>query len=142
MAKVTELERGSELGSKLRPSDSNPERLRQEIGRLAPSGVLLCTGPSSDKELSGEEEPGTKKIGTDVVDRKWRQLGFSQSPDADSTRNPVEGQAGQECGFQKPPATVLGSAQGAGQPESPALQGLTNQAGEPWQSSHQGAMRS
>lgn len=62
MAKVTELGRDSKFGSKLCSSDSNPERPRPEIGRMAPPGLPLCAGASSDKELSGEEGPGTKKI--------------------------------------------------------------------------------
>lgn len=80
MVKVTKLGRGSELGSKLRPSDSNPEWPRQEIGRTAPPDLLLCPGLSSDKELSGEEEPGTRKICKGVENRKWRRLGFSLPP--------------------------------------------------------------
>lgn len=107
MAKVTELERASGLGSELRPSDSNPERLRQEIGRTVPPGALLCTGLSPDKEVSGEEEPGTKKICADVENRKWRQLGFSQPPEAGSTGNPAEGQAGQERGPREPPSRCV-----------------------------------
>lgn len=77
MTSVPKLGRGSVLSSKLRPSDLNPRWPRQEIGRTAPPGLLLCAGPSSDKELSGEEELGTRKICTDVENRKWPRLGFS-----------------------------------------------------------------
>lgn len=111
MVKVTKLGRGSELGSKLRPSDSNPEWLRQEIGRTAPPDLLLCPGLSSDKELSGEEEPGTRKICKGVENRKWRApAGIFPAPGSGSTRNPAERQAGPgSLAFRRHPATVPGS---------------------------------
>lgn len=62
MAKVTELGRDSELGSGFSTSDSNPEQPRPEVGRMAPPGLPLGAGASSDKERSREEGPGTKKI--------------------------------------------------------------------------------
>ena len=67
MVKVTKLGRGSELGSKLRPSDSNPEWLRQEIGRTAPPDLLLCPGLSSDKG-----SPERKNLGQGRSARVWR----------------------------------------------------------------------
>ncbi|XP_047591823.1 uncharacterized protein LOC125103890 [Lutra lutra] len=131
VAKVTELERASGLGSELRPSDSNPERLRQEIGRTVPPGALLCTGLSPDKEVSGEEEPGTKKICADVENRKWRQLGFSQPPEASSTGNPAEGQAGRERGPREPPSRCVRLCARCWAAAVPTLQDLTIQAGGP-----------
>lgn len=131
VVKVTELERGSELGSKLRPSDSNPEKPRQEIGRTAPAGLLLCTGLSSDKELSGEEEPGTKRICRDVENRKWRQLGFSQPADEGSSRNPAEGQMDQEHGFQELPSHWVRLWAGRWATKVSTLRDLIFQAGAP-----------
>lgn len=101
------------------------ERLRQEIGRTVPPGTLLCTGLSPDKEVSGEEGPRTKKICADVENRKWRQLGFSQPPEAGSTGNPAEGQAGQERGPREPPSHcvwALCTVPGSRSPHSPGSQ--------------------
>ena len=114
MVKVTKLGRGSELGSKLRRSDSNLEWLRQEIGRTAPPDLLLCLGLSSDKELSREEEPGTRKICKGVENRKSLLLGFSLPP--------AQGAPGtQQRGRRGRGAWLLGDTQ----PLCQALNGLS-----------------
>ena len=114
MVKVTKLGRGSELGSKLRRSDSNLEWLRQEIGRTAPPDLLLCPGLSSDKELSREEEPGTRKICKGVENRKSLLLGFSLPP--------AQGAPGtQQRGRRGRGAWLLGDTQ----PLCQALNGLS-----------------
>lgn len=70
MAKFTELGRGSGLGFKHWPSDSDPEWLRQEMGWVG----------AADKELSGEEEARAKKTCTDVGSLEQARLGFSLDP--------------------------------------------------------------
>lgn len=121
MGKVTQLRRGSELGSKLRPSDSNSEWLEQEIGRTAAPGLLLCTGPSSDKELSREEEPRTKKMSrmcrtgnsmTGVFPTLWCRQHQKPSRRAGGTREP---------GFQEPPSHCARLCAGQPKPLFPRI---------------------
>lgn len=139
-AEVTQLGRGSELGSKLRPSDSNPEWPRQEIGCTAPPGLLLCTGPSSDKEPSERKNLGQRRSS-----RMWRTgngaaWGFPCLLVQEATATQQKGIWGQRAwisGATQPPHQARRWAA-----KVPALQDFTVQAGDPLRSSNQGAMRS
>lgn len=66
-AKVNTLGRGSELGSKLRPSDSNPEWARQEMDRMAPPGC--CCALDRPQIRSSLER---KNLGQRRAVRMWR----------------------------------------------------------------------